>query len=91
MNYYPQNLHTLIHGYTVDLESKKQIAKDIISGIMYLHSVPLIHRDIKPGNILLTSVNEIRAAISDFGYSKFIENGVHSFEDNLGKKIINVI
>ena len=68
-----------------DYYSDKEILKffkDIISGLYYLHSNGIIHRDIKPNNILLDSNNNCK--ITDFNVSSILEN---IKEDNIGKKI----
>ncbi|KIP01195.1 hypothetical protein PHLGIDRAFT_123575 [Phlebiopsis gigantea 11061_1 CR5-6] len=39
----------------------------------YLHSMGIVHRDVKPQNILITSVEPLIAKISDFGLSKTID------------------
>ena len=64
---------------TVKIEIMKQIAR----GIAFLHSKDIVHRDIKPGNILLTSitapVGQFTVKLSDFGLSKILDpNGVKS-------------
>jgi serine/threonine protein kinase len=42
---------------------------DIVDGLRYIHSQNVIHRDMKPANILIDS--EYRARIADFGLSRF--------------------
>jgi serine/threonine protein kinase len=53
-------------------EGRSLIALGIASGIAHLHSLGIIHCDIKPGNILLErkSDGEVRPMIGDFGLAK---------------------
>ena len=46
----------------------KNIFKQLINTIKYLHSIGIVHRDIKPDNILLELDNTIK--LCDFGVSK---------------------
>jgi serine/threonine protein kinase len=57
----------------------KSIAYQIADGLRYLHSFGIIHRDIKPQNIMIASKNtffdsssKIEIKITDFGLSKFL-------------------
>uniref|UniRef100_A0A8D2LA43 Dual serine/threonine and tyrosine protein kinase n=1 Tax=Varanus komodoensis TaxID=61221 RepID=A0A8D2LA43_VARKO len=50
------------------LETRLQIALDVVEGIRFLHSQGLVHRDIKLKNVLLDKNN--RAKITDLGFCK---------------------
>jgi serine/threonine protein kinase len=68
-----------------DYYTNKEILKflnDIISGLYYLHKNGIIHRDIKPNNILLDKNNNCK--ITDFNVSTILKN---LRDDNIGAKI----
>lgn len=52
-------------------EDCKHYFRGIFSGLRYLKKRQIVHRDIKPQNILLTENNEVK--IADFTFSKQIE------------------
>ncbi|KAM3956908.1 dual serine/threonine and tyrosine protein kinase [Aphomia sociella] len=60
-----RDLHTAVRA-GLSFASRMRIACDIVEGIRYLHSLGLVHRDIKMKNVLLD--NEDRAALSDLGF-----------------------
>ena len=50
-----------------------QIARDLLSGLLYLHRQRLVHRDIKPANVFLTKSNPPSVKIGDFGIVKWTD------------------
>uniref|UniRef100_A0A8D2AW10 Dual serine/threonine and tyrosine protein kinase n=1 Tax=Sciurus vulgaris TaxID=55149 RepID=A0A8D2AW10_SCIVU len=50
------------------LETRLQIALDVVEGVRFLHGQGLVHRDIKLKNVLLDKQN--RAKITDLGFCK---------------------
>jgi serine/threonine-protein kinase len=50
-----------------DWSSRYNIALDICHGVGYLHKLNVIHRDLKPGNVVLDRYG--RGKITDFGLS----------------------
>ncbi len=69
--YMNHDLYGLIHSSNVYFNYKqmKNIMFQILEGVRYLHSVSLIHRDLKSSNILMNNKGEIK--ITDFGLSRF--------------------
>eukprot|EP00826_Nyctotherus_ovalis_P042301 TRINITY_DN4332_c0_g1_i2.p1 TRINITY_DN4332_c0_g1~~TRINITY_DN4332_c0_g1_i2.p1 ORF type:complete len:133 (-),score=27.43 TRINITY_DN4332_c0_g1_i2:42-440(-) len=55
------------------------IMKQLFNAIAYLHSMNLLHRDLKLANILLTSLDRLENAVKaiDFGFTTLIE--AHSY------------
>ena len=50
-------------------ERRKKFALDIVRALSYMHEKNVMHRDLKPGNILCCGENPT-AKISDFGMAK---------------------
>jgi len=78
---YP-NLIKLPEGFDV-----KDCLRQITDGVQHLHSLKLVHRDIKPQNVLVKAVKSNRPStglpklqfvISDFGLCKPLEEGPES-------------
>ena len=50
-----------------------EIARDMCIALGYAHASGVIHRDVKPGNILISETGEVK--LMDFGISKVLEAG----------------
>ena len=59
-------------------ETNVNIMKQITAGIKYLHSQDIVHRDIKPGNILVASENPLIVQLTDFDISKCLDPEVET-------------
>ena len=66
------------------LEQSLVFLAQVADALDYAHRFGVLHRDIKPGNILLRALNEpehpgepaLRAVLSDFGLAKLLEGGM---------------
>lgn len=67
-----------IIGKPMKEENVKYYFKQLIDGIKYLNKHKIIHRDIKPKNILLTD-NKKTLKICDFGLAKTVSNMTRSY------------
>ncbi|KAL2122549.1 hypothetical protein VTJ04DRAFT_3004 [Mycothermus thermophilus] len=52
----------------------KTIARQLLDALGYLHSMNITHRDVKPDNILVHSLDPLVVKLTDFGLSKMVDN-----------------
>lgn len=67
----------------MSLDQIREVARDVVSGLEYLHFQGIIHRDIKPANLLRDKKGRVK--ISDFGVSYASSIGVSNSELELAK------
>lgn len=83
----PSSFPSLIGSQSLDLPDA---LRQITAGLQYLHSLKIVHRDIKPQNILVSAPKKTplnpsstsqppRLLISDFGLCKKLEGDQNSF------------
>ncbi|GAB5355354.1 hypothetical protein AAMO2058_000198600, partial [Amorphochlora amoebiformis] len=66
------NLHAVIRANILEQVHKKYILYQIIKSLKFLHSGELIHRDMKPSNVLLNS--DCHCKLIDFGLARSSAN-----------------
>ena len=60
--------------WKLDTMKKANLMKQVSKGISFLHSKDIVHRDVKPANILLKLRNvHVVVKLADFGLSKFLD------------------
>ena len=75
MEYMHMDLEHCMKTYpNIPLPYKTNILRDVAYGLAYLHSIPIIHRDLNAGNVLLTE--SLRAKIADLGVAKLFDSAV---------------
>ena len=69
MEYMHMDLEHCMKTYPdIPLPYKTSILRDVAYGLVYLHSIPIIHRDLNAGNVFLTE--SLTAKVADLGVAK---------------------
>eukprot|EP01068_Selenidium_serpulae_P005610 Selendium_serpulae@DN4105_c0_g1_i1.p1 len=72
-DYMETDLHAVIRANILEDIHKQYIIYQLLKAIKYMHSGELLHRDMKPSNILLNS--ECHVKVADFGLARSVANG----------------
>jgi eukaryotic-like serine/threonine-protein kinase len=65
-----QTLSQLIHRGPLDAEQAASIAADVAAALEFAHRHGVIHRDVKPGNVLIDNSGHVK--VTDFGIARAI-------------------
>ncbi len=72
----------LVAGYRPELKVFPEVLDHLLEGLEYSHSRGVIHRDIKPGNLLISEMGV--AKISDFGIARLEQSHLTLMGEVLG-------
>ncbi|MGV3664148.1 MAG: serine/threonine-protein kinase [Prosthecobacter sp.] len=61
-------LHELIHKGTIPVKKAASLAMQLCDALSYAHNHRLLHRDIKPGNIMVNQEDQVK--VTDFGLAR---------------------
>jgi len=56
-------------------QKTRDVMRQMLDAVLYLHNQDIAHRDLKPENILLKSADPVVIKLSDFGLSRVIGDG----------------
>ena len=78
-----QTLETFVENAPFDCASFLELARQTLAGVSAAHRAGLLHRDLKPGNLMLTAFFEgaFQVKILDFGLAKFAVQAVEQTID----------
>jgi serine/threonine protein kinase len=62
-------------GDRFDENEIKIISEEILLALNHIHHKNLLHRDLKPQNILMLDLETLEIKIADFGFATFFKDG----------------
>jgi serine/threonine protein kinase len=65
-------LRKLLHGQPVPLDVALSVIGQVLAALEYAHQQQVVHRDIKPGNIMIAPHHGVK--LIDFGIAKLLSN-----------------
>ncbi|MBC8099516.1 MAG: protein kinase [Armatimonadetes bacterium] len=67
----------------LDLEEALRITRQAAEALAYAHQRGMIHRDVKPANLMLDAKDNNRVVLTDFGIAKLMTSGLNTMSGGL--------
>lgn len=71
--------------HSCSLDQKLRLFKDVCRAVQYAHNNMVIHRDLKPQNILVNQEGQVK--ILDFGIAKLIDGETALYQTQAGRRL----
>ncbi len=68
-----ENLHEIIHQIGLDADQALSVIGKMCNALSYAHENGIVHRDIKPGNVMIDAASQVKVA--DFGLARLTDTG----------------
>jgi eukaryotic-like serine/threonine-protein kinase len=68
-----QTMRQRMRAGTLDDRAAVEAAAQVLDGLAHAHRHGIVHRDVKPSNVLIEDGDDIHARLSDFGLAQFEE------------------
>ena len=68
-----QTMRQRMRAGTLDDREAVEAAAQVLDGLAHAHRHGIVHRDVKPSNVLIEDGDDIHARLSDFGLAQFEE------------------
>lgn len=76
-------------GHVLEPDQLSYIFYQVLRGLLYIHSANVIHRDIKPGNILINSECDVK--ICDFGMARVAKQSQNSLDSEAAREMTEYV
>ncbi len=83
----------IVNDQRVSLEDAVEVAIDVLRGLQAMHAARVIHRDVKPGNVVLRRMHDgsRRAVLIDLGVGRLADDDVKVEELTTSDRVVGTL